>query len=152
MNLSPHFTLHEMCRSQLASRMQLDNTPDSVAIENMKWLCERILEPLRAQFCRPIYPSSGYRSAALNRALGGAAGSQHCRGEAVDFGIAHVAHHRVAAWSAENLIFDQLIVEYPQADNEEAGWLHISYVKQGNRKQTLTKTESGYRVGFPLFW
>lgn len=152
MQLSPHFTLHEMCRSQLASRMGLDNTADNAAIENMARLCVHVLEPLRAHFNRPIYPSSGYRSAALNSALGGAARSQHCRGQAVDFDIAAVPHHRVAAWIVANLTFDQLIVEYPQADNDEAGWLHISYVIQGDRKQTLTKTQNGYKRGFPVFW
>ena len=152
MNLSPHFTLTEMCKSQLAIRRRIANHPDAAAIIAMRHLCQAILEPVRAQFGIPIIPSSGYRSPRLNRALGGSRISQHCKGEAVDFEIAGVTQMRLAGWIEANLAYDQLIVEYPKADCVSAGWLHVSYARGRNRKQTLTKTQTGYSPGFPPFW
>ena len=152
MKLSPHFTLTEMCKWQLAARRHIANQPDSAAIAAMRHLCAAILEPVRSHFNVPIIPSGGYRSFALNRALGGAADSQHCKGEAVDFEIAGVPHAEIAVWLARELHFDQLIVEYPQADCVSAGWLHVSYAQGRNRRQTLTKTRNGYSLGFPPFW
>ena len=152
MRLSPHFTLSEMCKSQLAVRRNLDNLPDTGPVAAMQALCQAILEPVRTHFGVPIIPSSGYRSIALNRALGGSADSQHCKGEAVDFEIAGVAHADIAVWIRENCTFDQLIIEYPQADNVSAGWLHISYVAGRNRNETLSKTRNGFILGFPPFW
>ena len=152
MNLSSHFTLTEMCKSQLATRRRIANQPDAAAIIAMRHLCQAILESVRAQFGVPIMPSSGYRSLRLNRALGGSRTSQHCKGEAVDFEIAGVTQMRLAGWIEANLAYDQLIVEYPQAECVSAGWLHVSYARDRNRKQTLTKTQTGYSPGFPPFW
>ena len=61
MNLSPHFTLKELCKSQTASRFNLDNLPTDEHIENLKYLCETILEPVREKY-GPFTPTSGYRS------------------------------------------------------------------------------------------
>lgn len=152
MKLSPHFTLTEMCKSQMAVRHHIANQPSAAAIAAMQALCHAILEPVRVHFGVPIIPSSGYRSVALNRALGGSADSQHCRGEAVDFEIAGVPHADIASWMARELDFDQLIMEYPQADNVSAGWLHVSHVVGRNRNETLTKTKAGFTPGFPPFW
>lgn len=70
----------------------------------------------------------------------------------MDFEIAGVTQVRLAAWIEANLAYDQLIVEYPQADCVSAGWLHVSYARGHNRKQTLTKTQTGYSPGFPPLW
>ena len=152
MKLSPHFTSDEMCKSQLAVRNNIANQPDTAAIAAMQRLAEAILEPVRAYVGAPITPSSGFRSAALNKVLGGAYHSQHCKGEAVDFAIAGISHAEIALWIQRELDFDQLIVEYPQADCVRSGWLHVSYAHGRNRKDTLTKTHNGYSSGFPTFW
>ena len=47
MKLSKHFSLKEMTKSGTAARLGLDNTPNEEQIENLKALCENILEPLR---------------------------------------------------------------------------------------------------------
>lgn len=152
MKLSPHFTLDEMCKSQLAVRNNIANQPDASAIAAMQRLAKAILEPVRAHFGAPIIPSSGFRSAALNKVLGGAHHSQHCKGEAVDFEIAGIPHVEIALWILRELDFDQLILEYPQADCVRAGWLHVSYAHGRNRRETLTKIHNGYFSGFPRFW
>lgn len=152
MKLSPHFTLAEMCKSQLASRRGIANQPDAAAIDAMRRLCDAVLEPLRGHFGVPIIPSSGYRSSALNHALRASLNSQHCKREAVDFEIAGITQSQIARWIVQELAFDQFIIEYPQADNVSAGWLHISYCEGRNRTEILTKTRSGHSPGFPPFW
>ena len=84
MQLSEHLSLAEVTRSETAKRKGVSNMPTDVHIANFKLLAENVFEPIRNHFAKPIHISSGYRSAALNKAIGGAAGSQHCSGEAID--------------------------------------------------------------------
>lgn len=147
MRLSDHFTLGELVRSQLAARRGIDNRPCARDVENLKRLCEGVLEPVRAHFRMPFSPSSGYRSPALNRTLGGSARSQHMRGEAADFGIPGVSNIALAQWIRDSLDFDQLILEYPDADDPHAGWVHCSVTAAGNRGEVLTCTRDGTAPG-----
>ena len=95
--LSKHFSLEEMIKSGTAARLNLDNTPNKEQIENLKALCENILEPLREYYeSRPIMVSSGFRSEKLSEAIGSSSRSQHCKGEAVDFEIPGFDNKQVA--------------------------------------------------------
>jgi len=147
MRLSAHFVLHELTRSQLAVRHAIENRPDAHELANLHLLCEGFLEPLRADIGRPIHPSSGFRCRALNRLLGSRDSSQHCRGEAVDFEVLGLANVDLARHIASHMLFDQLILEYPQADAPYAGWIHVSYRENGNRRQVLTRLKNGFRRG-----
>ncbi len=149
MRLSSHFTLRELVQSQVATRRGIDNTPDAGVIENLKRVCEGVLEPVRAHFGFPYSPTSGYRSPALNRAIGGAPKSQHIRGEAVDLNLPGVANTVLARWIRDNIPFDQLILEFPDPDDPAAGWVHCSLVASGYRRDVLTCTRNGYTRGFP---
>jgi zinc D-Ala-D-Ala carboxypeptidase len=55
MNLSANFTLKELTKSDTATRLGLDNTPDDVALENLKTLCEKVLQPVRDHFGKVCY-------------------------------------------------------------------------------------------------
>ncbi len=151
MHLSAHFKLHEMTKSQIATRLGLSNQPNCVQKAALTDLCQNILEPVRAHFGVPIIPSSGFRCQALNAAIGGRANSQHCRGEAVDFEVIGIANRCLADWISVMLDFDQLILEYPSPKNVNAGWVHVSYKKGRNRNQTLTKTQTGIFHGISAF-
>jgi zinc D-Ala-D-Ala carboxypeptidase len=70
MFITPNFTLEEMIVSQVAAREGLDNTPSQQVISNLHLLCEA-LERVRALFGLPVIISSGYRSPALNKRIGG---------------------------------------------------------------------------------
>lgn len=85
-NLSPHFRLNEFVASGTAIRHNIDNTPREEHVERLKALCENVLEPLRRRF-GVIRITSGYRCEELNTKVGGAAGSQHLRGEAADINV-----------------------------------------------------------------
>jgi zinc D-Ala-D-Ala carboxypeptidase len=130
-HLSEHFTLEELTESQTAMRRGLDNTPDAEQVKALTALCENVLEPLRELLGCPLVVSSGFRSAAVNRRVGGTGKSQHCRGEAAD--LKPVGISVQAAFEklrSSTIDFDQAI--------EEGTWLHVSFTKtRANRRQAL---------------
>ena len=69
MKLSQNFSLRELTKSQTAERKGIDNTPTDEHIENLKLLCENILQPVRDEW-GVVSVSSGYRSPALCQAIG----------------------------------------------------------------------------------
>ena len=153
MYLSEHFTLAEMTRSQIADRRGIQNVPGERAVGSLKVLCEKILEPVRANFSTPFSPSSGYRSPELNEVLGSSPNSQHCKGEAADIEVPGVSNDLLAWWIRTNLDFDQLILEYYTVGDPSSGWVHVSYKGDGgsarNRREVLTYNGSGYTRGLP---
>jgi len=140
--LTEHFTLAEMIVSPTAKRLGLPNTPTPQHIENMRYCCEKILEPVRAKF-GPVQVNSSYRAPAVNKAVGGSATSQHVNGQAIDFEVPGVDNKKVADWVADNLEFDQVILEFYTAGDKNSGWVHASIKKEGgNRKQRLIAKKS----------
>ena len=135
--LSKNFTLTEFTKSQTALRLGIDNTPSDEHLAAAKLLFENVVQPVRDHF-GPTVINSGYRGPALNEAIGGAATSQHCRGEAVDIECPGVPNHEVAEWIENNLEYDQLILEFYTQGIPDSGWVHVSYIPEGNRKQSLT--------------
>ena len=142
MNLSEHFTLAEMTRSQTASRKGINNEPSVGEIKALRLLCERVLEPVRAHYGKPVIVSSGFRSKRLNRAIGGSGTSQHTKGEAADFTIPGVSNLAVCRWMQDHLNYDQLIYEFG-----ESGWIHVSYC-QPFRNQELSAVRKWGRTRY----
>jgi len=150
MQLSKHFTLEEMTRSMTAVRKGIDNIPGPGEIKNLGDLCYEVLEPVRAHFDKAVSISSGYRSEALCVAIGSKKTSQHALGCAVDFEINGVPNIQVAYWLTNNVDFDQCILEYYKPEDDQAGWIHVSYNEKGsNRKQILTFDGKKYTEGLP---
>jgi putative chitinase len=140
--LTPHFTLAELTVSPTAKRLGLSNTPTAEHIANMKYCCEKILEPVRAKF-GPVQVNSSYRAPAVNKAVGGSKTSQHVNGQAIDFEVPGVDNKKVADWVADNLEFDQVILEFYTAGDKNSGWVHASIKKEGgNRRQRLIAKKS----------
>ena len=133
--LSTHFSLKELTRSQTAERRRINNIPGEKEIENLKILCENILEPVRKHYGIPFSPSSGFRSMALNEAIGSTKASQHIDGQAADFEIPGVPNMELALWIKEHLDYDQLLLEFYKENVPDSGWVHCSYVKNGNRNK-----------------
>ena len=136
---SEHFTIEELCRSQVAVCLGIDNEPKREdIIANLKRLAFHTLEAVRIlNDNKPITITSGYRCKALNRAVGGVATSQHQNGCAADFIVGSAAENRRLfdkIKSSSSVPFDQLILE------PKAGWIHISYVEGGNRFQIIDKS------------
>ena len=138
MRLSKSFTLNEMVKSQTAEREGINNNPSESQIEGLQRLCENILQPVRDHFGMPVTVSSGFRSAQLCTRIGSSINSQHAKGEAADFEIFGVSNQEVVIWINENLDYDQMILEFWKGPDEpNSGWIHVSYKKEGNRKQML---------------
>ena len=145
MKLSKNFSLPEMTKSQTALRRGIDNTPTPDKIDPLTMLCEKVLQPVRDHFDRPVTITSGYRSPELCMAIGSKPTSQHTKGQAADFEVPGVSNMEVAKWISENLEFDQLILECYTGGN--TGWIHCSYVHEP-RKELLTYDRvNGYRKG-----
>ena len=139
-NITMHFTLEEMYASDTAKRLGINNIPSLQQMINLVYLCAYVLEPLRVAMGKPIKISSGFRSQALNKAVGGVYNSQHLKGQAADLCIdGDIKKGRKwFEYIKNHLPFDQLIWE----KNPKTGscWVHVSYVFPDfgkNRKKVI---------------
>jgi zinc D-Ala-D-Ala carboxypeptidase len=143
MNLSKHVTRAEFERSETAINHGIPNFMNEFEIQRAILLCQNVFEPIRAYVGRPIRINSGFRSAALNRRIGGASSSQHCMAEAMDLDL----HDReLFEWILDNVEYDQAIFE--GGTEEKADWFHISYRKGRNRKQALRMIKKGGKTTY----
>ena len=141
MQLSEHFELAEFLVSETAARRGIANEPTPEVIENLRRLCQLVLEPLRVKLARPVVITSGYRSPALNRAIGGSPTSHHMQGRAADLivpGITPLAVCQAAS---------QLKLPCVQIIHEFGRWTHLSVAISNERTQLLTaKLKQGKTV------
>ena len=136
--LTKNFAYQEMIKSSTADRLGISNDATREHVVNLVNLCNFILQPVREEF-GPVRINSGYRSPALNKAVGGSKTSQHCNGEAADFESSRISNPELATWIAKHLDFDQLILEFYDGKDPHSGWVHCSYKMDGsNRGNTLT--------------
>ena len=138
MHLSTNLSLAEVTRSETAKRRGISNMPTPEHIENFKKLAANIFQPIRELFGKPILISSGYRSAELNKAIGGSLSSQHCSGEAIDIDMdgTDITNKQIFDYIKDNLNFDQLIWEFGTDANPD--WVHVSFASnRSQRKQIL---------------
>ena len=124
-----YFTISELSKTN----QKLDNTPTDAAKENLQLLIDNVLDPLREAYGKPILVSSGYRSAAVNKAVGGAANSQHTKGQAADLTTRQgkEGNKRLFEIIRSQGGFDQLINE------KDYSWVHVSFNPNGNRGEVL---------------
>ena len=149
MKLTENFSLNELTKSQTAERKGIDNTPSTEHQENLKSLCEMILQPIRDHFGQVVSVSSGYRSPELCVAIGSSTQSQHAKGEASDFEIFGISNKELADYIDQNLDYDQLILEYWKGEDEpNSGWVHCSYTNGNNRKQYLRAYKENGRTKY----
>ena len=143
--LSPHFTLGELCKTSYHTSD--GNIPSHVAIENLKRLCIW-LELLRDQYNElygdgdheiPIIINSGFRSEEVNRKCGGAKGSNHLTGCAVDihcYGpeqMIRMARILLDIADGTKREFDELIIE----KRGTTYWIHFAVRPKDNRRKIL---------------
>ena len=140
MRLSRNFMLREFVNSATAARKGISNKPTEVHLANLKKLIDNVIQPVRDKI-GPIRITSGYRSPALNRAIGGSSRSQHSKGMAAD--IQFVRDNEMD----NKVIFDTILemgLDFDQMINEfDYKWIHISYNSKKNRKQVLEAYKDG---------
>lgn len=136
MKLSEHLDLVEVTRSEYAKRNGINNMPNAEYTENLIELAQKIFEPIRVHFNKPIHISSGFRSKILNQKIGGAKNSQHTLGQAIDIDQGNRKENmEVFEFIKNNLNFDQLILEYPV--NGLPDWVHVSYNPNGKQRNEI---------------
>lgn len=139
MKLSEHLSLIEVTRSDYAKRNGINNMPNPEHTENLIELANKIFEPIRKHFNKPIHISSGYRSKELNAKIGGAKNSQHTVGQAIDIDQGDRKQNiEIFDFIKNNLDYDQLINEF------NYDWVHVSYNTNGKQaKQVLDAIKEG---------
>ena len=144
--LSQSFTLGELLRSDLATRRGIPNEPTLSVVANLEALALAVLQPIRDRW-GVVHVTSGYRSAEVNLAVGGQNRSQHLLGQAADIVVPSVGKPELARWVRDTLPVDQVILEFFDAANPAAGWVHLSHVSCGpNRRQGLIIDRTGTRA------
>jgi hypothetical protein len=155
MKLSENLSLAECTKSLTAKRLGINNEPDEWATENLRQTAVNVFQPVRDCLGVPIHVSSGYRSAELNKAIGGSVRSQHVEGRALDLDadvFGGCTNSEIFECIRENVEFDQLIWEFGDQNNPD--WVHVSFVYDGlNRGRCLKacrddKGEVYYEVMF----
>jgi zinc D-Ala-D-Ala carboxypeptidase len=141
MNLTQNFTLSEMTKSGRLCDLVWLTTQPHTEIENMRLLCENVLQPVRNYYGMGVKVNSGYRHPLVNAKVGGSATSDHCTGFAADIEIPGIANADLAEWIKENCEFKQLILEFYTVGVPDSGWVHVSYDPSDNKKQVLTATK-----------
>ena len=130
-NLSKYFSLRELTFSKISEDNDIDNTPTPDVLEKLKHTASR-LDKVRELLNKPVNISSGYRCMQVNRRIGSKDTSQHLKGEAIDFKCELYGNPKKVfdAIKASDIPFDQLILEFNS-------WVHISFVKEGGRRECL---------------
>jgi len=143
MKLSKNLSLSEVTYSQTAIRKDIDNSPTDTHIENLKYVAEKVFQPIREHFGVPIYISSGYRSKALNEAIGGSQTSFHSHGMALDLDQdgrnKGVSNADVFYYIKDNLQFTELIWEFGTEDNPN--WVHVAIAKGREEEKKIKIAE-----------
>jgi len=131
MKLSNNLSLSEVTKSNTAIRRGIDNSPTAEHIENLKYLAEKVFQPIREHFGCPIFVSSGYRSKDLNEAIGGSQRSFHSHGMALDLDMDgrsnSVSNADIFYYILNNLQFSELIWEF--GDDNNPNWVHVAIAK-----------------------
>jgi hypothetical protein len=144
--LSPHFALSELVRSDTAVRRGIDNMPTAALIDTMRRVLAPGLERVRDVLGVPMQITSGYRSPALNAAVGGTRSSQHIYGLAADFVAPVLGNPRTVA---------RQLVEHMQEIGAqqviwEGQWVHVGFppIGESPRLEVLTAHFSGGGVTY----
>lgn len=139
MRVKNTFDLSQFVYSATAIRKGIDNTPSPEVVANLQRLYNEVLLPIEQRTGAKLLLTSGYRSEKLNKAIGGSATSQHCKGQAADLQAENMTPAELyKKIKKSGVIFDQLIEEF-------GAWVHVS-TSPTPRKQCLIASKKGKRT------
>lgn len=128
-----HFSFQEFERSETAYRHGIDNTAPEGARRNIAVLVDRVLDPLREAWGKPLTVTSGYRCPELNKIVGGAKTSHHLRGMAADISTGNRVENR----RLFQLVLDLKLPFTQLIDEKNFAWVHISLDPADVKRQVL---------------
>lgn len=139
--ISKHISFKEGIKSNTATRLGINNTPDDYQVSNMVNIAVNLFEPLREFVGGPIKINSFFRCEDLNRAIGGSSRSQHCEGRAIDLDdtFGHKTNAEMFHYIKDNLDFDQLIWEF--GDDNNPDWVHVSFISFDENRKRIMRAE-----------
>tara|TARA_B100001287_G_C22670168_1_gene524871 strand:- start:179 stop:640 length:462 start_codon:yes stop_codon:yes gene_type:complete len=139
--ISKHISFKEGIKSNTATRLGINNTPDDYQVSNMVNIAINLFEPLREFVGGPIKINSFFRCEDLNRAIGGSSRSQHCEGRAIDLDdtFGHKTNAEMFRYIKDNLDFDQLIWEF--GDDNNPDWVHVSFISFDENRKRIMRAE-----------
>ena len=134
-----YFSIKELTKSETATQKGIDNTPNAAQVKNLEALINNLLDPIREQWGAAIYVTSGFRSVALNKSVGGVSNSHHLGGYAADLTVKSQAGNKALfdMIRRSKLKWTQLISE--KTTTQGCSWVHISYVPNNLKNQVLWK-------------
>ena len=140
MKISNFVWLSEVVRSNTATRKGIVNVPTEDQLNRIATIAVLVFDPLREWVGDKVKINSGFRSEALNKAIGGSKTSQHCANNGAAFDIddtfGHATNAQMFHYIKDYLSFDQLIWEF--GDENNPNWVHVSYVSAAkNRMEVL---------------
>ena len=148
--ISAHISFAEATRSDVAVRKGLKNIPNAKQLENIKMWAEKVFEPTRTYISTkrgkdsPITINSIFRSAEVNKAVGGSGTSSHCAGEktGIEEAAGDIETHYPDFTNKDLFLlikekgaYDQLIAEFK--DGNQPAWIHVGWRRHNNRMQVL---------------
>ena len=151
--ITANFHMSELIHSNTAVNRGIKNTPSALHKKNLIEATKNLFQPTRDLLGAAMLISSGYRSPALNRVVGGSSSSAHSYGLAIDFTCPSfgnprkIASYLVAEFKKRGIKFDQLILEFPDSGSS---WIHLGYKSPSNsqRNQVLTAVKRGGKTTY----
>lgn len=140
-----NFTLAELVQSSTAEQLKISNNPSSIVRVHLTETIT-LLENIRAEwgkYCEAhklgnpaIRISSGYRSAELNKAVGGVKNSAHVEGYAADLQPVNGKQTEfekffASVFSRMGYAFDQIIIEKSRTSR----WVHVGYKRTDGKQR-----------------
>lgn len=142
-----YFTIDELTASATARKRGIKNVPNEEERLNLIALVDAVLDPLREKYGKPIYVTSGYRCATLNKRVGGVTGSQHRKGEAADIVTEEgTGNFELGQLIVESGQFDQVIFENCGKDDLLPQWIHVSWKRTGALRGNILKRVKGEKI------
>lgn len=124
--LSKNFSLNELTYSSTARANKVDNVPDRWELDNLKKLCNNILQPIRNKWGDSIFVTSGYRNPIVNRLVGGSSTSQHMEGKAADITVGSKEGNKKLFDMIVQMLENEEITVGQLIDEKNYSWIHIS--------------------------
>lgn len=122
--MGKYFSIAEFVKSDTADRKGINNRIPHEFVPHVENLIDKVLDPLREWYGKPIYVNSGYRCSELNRAVGGVGNSYHLLGCAADLDtrLGKSENQKLFEYIKEHLPYTELGWE------GNGAWIHVALV------------------------
>lgn len=137
MQLTTNFTLEELIHSDTANAKGIDNTPTKEIEENLKYLAEKALQPIRDKWGKPLTVNSGYRCKELNKAVGGVSNSSHLTGLAADIEAGTNEDNKKLFNFISEMVKNKEITVDQVIDEKNYAWIHVGISRENNRNEVF---------------